>query len=64
MISVNLILYSHIEWSCNRTFFLISEYMKISVMSVICKLMYKCWIAMECKYNWLILCKQCIIICI
>ena len=64
METVNLILYTHIEWCCDGSFLLISVYMNISVGTTIGQLVDQCMIPMECKDDWLIFGEQCIVLCI
>ena len=62
--TVDLVLNSHVEWSCDRTLFLISKYMKITVCSIVCQLMNQSWISVECEDDWFIFCEDSIIFCI
>ena len=62
--TVNLVLYTHIEWCSNSTFFLISVNRDIVVVTLISKLMDQCWISMECKDDRFIFCEDCIILCV
>lgn len=58
--TVYLILNSHVEWSCDRTLFVVASYIKVAVVTMIEKLVDKCRIAVECKYDRLVLCEQCV----
>ena len=48
------------EWSCDRTLLVVAAYIKVAVVTVIEKLVDKCRIAVECKYDRLVLCEQCV----
>ena len=58
--TVNLVLNTHIEWSCDRTLLVVAAYIKVAVVTMIEKLVDKCRIAVECKYDRLVLCEQCV----
>ena len=60
--TVDLVLNSHIEWSCDRTFLLITMNRYVLVVTTIGQLMDQCWVTMECKDYRLILCEDCIVL--
>ena len=62
--TVNLVLYTHIEWCSDRSFFLISMNGNIVVVTFVCKFMDQCRISVECEDDRFIFCKDCIIFCI
>lgn len=47
--TVDLILYTHIEWCSDRSFFLISMNRNVMVVTFICKFMDQCRISVECE---------------
>ena len=62
--TVNLVLYTHVKWSSDRTFFLISMNRNVVVVTFVCQLMNQCRISVECKDNRFIFCEDCIIFCV
>ena len=59
--AVNLVLYAHVERSCDCTFFVVSVNVEVAVFTKICELVYQLWISVESENNWLVLCEQCIV---
>ena len=58
--TVYLVLNSHVEWSCDSTLLVVAAYIEVAVVTVIEKLVDKCRIAVECEYDRLVLCEQCV----
>ena len=54
--TVNLVLYTHIEWCSDRSFFLISMNGNIVVVTFVCKFMDQCRISVECEDDRFIFC--------
>ena len=54
--TVNLVLYTHIEWCCDGSFLLISVYMNISVGTTIGQLVDQSRISVECEDDRFIFC--------
>ena len=59
--TIDLVLDSHIEWSSDRTLFLITMNRYVLVVTTISKLVNQCWVTMECKDYRFVCCKDCIV---
>ena len=62
MESVDVVLYSHIKWSCDGSFFFVSSHVKILICSSVGELMDQSRIAVEIEDDRFIFCKQHIVL--